>query len=81
MFNESYEEYIRSILGYPNNSQNMPINDTSNTNSACRQNSINTYNTGPVYSQNYNNTYMQNNELEKLLLKIRKYIKDIDTLR
>ncbi len=64
MFNESYEEYIRSILGYPNNSQNIPINDTYNTNSAYRQNSINTYNTGPVYSQNYNNTYMQNNELE-----------------
>lgn len=64
MFNESYEEYIRSILGYPNISQNTPINDNHNTSSAYRQNSINTYNTGPVYTQNYNNTYMQNNELE-----------------
>ncbi len=64
MFNESYEDYIRSILGYPNISQNIPINDTYNTNSAYRQNSMNTYNTGQVYTQNYNNTYMQNNELE-----------------
>ena len=50
MQNESYEEYIRNILGYPNISQDTNV--------------YSNYTQAPVYRQNYANTYIQNSELE-----------------
>ncbi len=50
MQSESYEEYIRNILGYPNISQDTNV--------------YSNYTQAPAYRQDYGNTYIQNSELE-----------------
>ena len=59
MYNQDYEEYIRTILGYNNETPYTAYN-------------TNTLNTS--YPSNYNNTYRQNNELEQYYPEIYKIV-------
>ena len=63
MYNQDYEEYIRSILGY--------------NNEVCREVPYSTYNantTASSYPTSYNDTYRRNDELEQYYPEIYKIV-------
>ena len=63
MYNQDYEDYIRSILGYNNEVYRETPSMSYSANMA-----------NTAYSSNYNNTYMQNSELEQYYPEIYKIV-------